>query len=89
MFQPRLTIPLFPVLEPAVQQPLNLVGFTCILQAMINKFKKIWNTNRSSRKEGAVSYDRKVLEQKVEKGTERAVKEYRRAFERLAEYDRT
>lgn len=61
----------------------------CILQAMINKFKKFWNSKISSHKKSAVSYDRKALEQRVEKGTERAVKEYRRAFERLAEYDRT
>ena len=31
---------------------------------------------------------RKVLERKVEKGTDRAVQEYREVFEKLAEYDK-
>lgn len=36
-----------------------------------------------------VPMERKELEQQVEKGVEKAVKEYRGAFEKLAEYDRT
>lgn len=35
------------------------------------------------------SFGRKALEEKVEAGTLRAVKEYGEVFRRLAEYDRT
>jgi len=33
--------------------------------------------------------DRQILEKKAVQGAKKAVKEYRRVFERLAEYDRT
>lgn len=33
--------------------------------------------------------ERKKLEEKVVRGAEKAVREYRRVFERLADYDRT
>lgn len=48
----------------------------------------MWNYNFSS-KEESLKIDRKALEKKVEKGTDRAIKDYRGAFEKLAEYDRT
>lgn len=33
--------------------------------------------------------DRKALEEKVEAGTDRAIKEYKEVFEKLAEYDKS
>lgn len=41
------------------------------------------------RKESSAKKRRKALEAKAVAGAQKAVKEYRRVFERLAEYDRT
>lgn len=44
---------------------------------------------KGSRKTVVVTVTRKELEEKAVQGAKKAVEEYRRVFERLAEYDRT
>mgnify|MGYP001558541040 CR=1 FL=1 len=45
--------------------------------------------NKTKRSAKPVSTDRKALEKKAQEGAEKAVREYGRVFERLAEYDKT
>ena len=54
--------------------------------------RKIWEkiTNRGAKSgQYAMKSSRKDLEKKVIKGANKALKEYGRVFERLAEHDRT
>jgi len=50
-------------------------------------FKKIFGSKPSKQQKPLVETSRQKLEQKVVSGAKRAVKEYSRVFERLAEYD--
>jgi hypothetical protein len=57
---------------------------------MMKKILKLIPTNRAKRiKEAKVSEERKLLEKKVLKGTDFAIREYGEVFKKLAEYDRT
>jgi len=57
---------------------------------MIKKILKLIPANRAKRiKEAKVSEERKLLEKKVLKGTDFAIREYGEVFKKLAEYDRT
>ncbi len=53
---------------------------------MMEKIKKYYYTQKELQKK---KDERKNLEKKVVKGAQKALKEYGRVFERLAEYDRT
>jgi len=56
----------------------------------MKKILKLIPTNRAKRiKEAKVSEERKLLEKKVLKGTDFAIREYGEVFKKLAEYDRT
>lgn len=50
------------------------------------KIFNLFNKKKESEKETLAK--RQLLEEKVVRGAEKAVTEYRRVFERLAEYDR-
>lgn len=56
---------------------------------MIKKILKLIPINRKGAKEAKVSEERKLLEKKVLKGTDFAIREYGEVFKKLAEYDRT
>lgn len=58
-----------------------------LLKQLINRGCK--NTKEIKREETSKQSSRKELEIKVEKGAERAFNEYRGAFKKLAEYDRS
>lgn len=51
---------------------------------MIEKIIKIFSKDHNNKK-----LSREELEKRAIEGAKRAVKDYRRVFERLAEYDRT
>lgn len=55
---------------------------------MIKIFKKIFLSSSFS-KSVKKDRDRRWLEVRVEKGANKAIKEYRQVFEKLAEYDRS
>ena len=52
------------------------------MKKLLDVFKKKVSTGR------VIVPDRKDLDRKAVEGAEKAVREYRRVFERLAEYDR-
>lgn len=57
---------------------------------MIKKILKLIPINRNKRtKEVKVDEERRLLEKKVLKGTDFAVREYGEVFKKLAEYDST
>ena len=57
---------------------------------MINLFKFFISNSKASQKENlSVEKERELLEKKVIKGTDFAVREYGEVFKKLAEYDRT
>ena len=56
----------------------------------MNLFKKVFNKSAPKKqKVESVKISRQDLERKVVDGARKAVKDYSRVFERLAEYDRT
>lgn len=52
------------------------------------KFKDILRLFTVANQKRQISEEKKVLEKRAIKGAKKAIKEYRRVFERLAEYDR-
>lgn len=55
---------------------------------MIKKISKFIKRYRDEKEHAYRNNERKILEKKVEQGTDFAVKQYRKVFEKLAEYDR-
>ena len=55
----------------------------------ILKFFKLRTAPASKRAKINVQQEQEALEKKAVEGAKKAVKEYRRVFDRLAEYDRT
>jgi|GEM_PF-1513450 len=58
---------------------------------MIKKILKLIPINRikGAKEEAKINEERKLLEKKVLKGTDFAIREYGEVFKKLAEYDRT
>lgn len=55
----------------------------------MKKMFKFFKSKKTGDRKKSTVLQRDELEKKVVEGAKKAVKEYRRVFERLAEYDRT
>jgi len=56
---------------------------------MIKKFIQSVKTGRKQKKILSTKMDRHLLEEKVKKGTDLVIREYKDVFIKLADYDRT
>lgn len=56
---------------------------------MIKKFIQSIGANKKRKEIPSTKMDRRSLEEKVKKGTDMVIREYRDVFIKLADYDRT